>query len=143
MELLFNLFAGFDPLITQFGYYGNGVDRITRYTRSWYYQYGRVHIHCASSNFTHAPPNWFFSNGSRIGVRDRNFHAGHFSNGTAVLKIADNRPLSYCDGGVYSCRVVNADSGRFQTKNFTLTINSKRSLQTFLYKKSISFTHCS
>lgn len=129
-------FAGFDPLITQFGYYGNGVDRITRYASSYRYSYGRVHIHCASSNYTHAPPEWFFANGSRIGVRDRNFHAGHFSNGTAVLKIAENRPLSYCDGGVYTCRVVNADSGHSQTKNFTLTINSRLSLQ------CITSTHC-
>ena len=117
---------GFDPLITQFGYYGNGQDRITRYSYGYdyYYYYGRVHIHCASSNVTFAPPQWFFTNGSRIGVRDRNFQVGQFSNGTAVLKIADYRPLSYCDGGVFICHVNNSVSGHSQEKKFTLTINS-------------------
>ena len=120
--------SGYDPLITQFGYYGNGQDRITRYTSSYSYSsyyYGRVHIHCASNNFTYARPNWFFANGSLIGVRDRNFQVGHFSNGTAVLKIADQRPLSYCDGGIFTCRVINTASNHSQEKNFTLTINSK------------------
>ena len=119
--------VGFDPLITQFGYYGNGEDRITRYSYDYYYYYyyyGRVHIHCASSNVTFAPPQWFFTNGSRIGVRDRNFQAGQFPNGTAVLKIADYRPLSYCDGGVFICHVNNSVSGHSQEKKFTLTINS-------------------
>ena len=54
----------------------------------------------------------------------RNFRAGHFPNGTAVLQIADNRLLSYCDGGTYTC-VVNTTSGYFETRNFTLIINSK------------------
>ena len=115
----------FDPLITEFGYYGNGEDRITRYTSRYSYRNGRVHLHCTSRNFTAAPPHWYFANGSRIGVRDRNFHVGHYpSNGTAVLKIADYRPLSYCDGGIFTCRVNNSVSGHSQEKNFTLIINS-------------------
>ena len=118
------IYIGFDPLITQFGYYGNGQDRITRTAYSYYYYYGRVHIHCASSNFTFAPPQWLFANGSVIGVRDRNFQVGHFPNETAVLKIADYRPLSDCDGGIFTCSVVNRVSGHSQKKNFTLTINS-------------------
>jgi hypothetical protein len=126
--IIFIFSLGFDPLITQFGYYGNGQDKITRYFYDYYYNYyyyyGRVHIHCASSNFTFAPPQWFFTNGSRIGVRDRNFQAGHFPNGTAVLKIADYRLLSYCDGGVFVCHVNNSVSGHSQKKKFTLTINS-------------------
>ena len=111
----------------QFGYYGNGQDRITRTAYSYYnsyYYYGRVHVHCASSNFTFAPPQWLFANGSIIGVRDRNFQVGNFPNETAVLKIADYRPLSYCDGGTFTCSVVNRASGHSQKKNFTLTINS-------------------
>ena len=119
-------FIGYDPLITQFGYYGNGQDRITRYSSSYYYYnyYGRVHIHCASSDFISAPPLWFFANGSAIGVINRNFQVGHFpQNATAVLKIADYRQLSYCDGGVFICRVVNNNTGHSQEKKFTLTIN--------------------
>lgn len=125
--------TGFDPgLITQFGYYGNDQTRIIRYLQSYsYYNYnssdlhGKVHIHCASSNFTSAPPDWFFANGSAIGVRDSNFQVGYLPwNGTAVLKIADYRLLHYCDGGTFTCRVVDSDSGHSQEKNFTLIIDS-------------------
>lgn len=56
-------------------------------------------------------------------MRDRNFQAGLFPNGTAVLKIADHRLLSYCDGGIFICRVNNSVSGHSQEKKFTLTIN--------------------
>ena len=124
------LSTGFDPIITHFGYYGNGLDR---YISS--YPYDRVHIHCATSNSTHAPADWFFANGTRVGVRDRNFQAGHFTNGTAVLQIANNRSLRFCDGGTYTC-IVNTTSGHFETKNFTLVINSKL---TGIYMKTTKY----
>ena len=108
-------------MITQFGYYGDGLYKATRYIS--FYQYGRVHVYCSTSGDTLG--EWYFSNGTRIGTRDRNFRAGHFSNGTAVLQIADTRPLSYCDGGTYTCRVVNDTTLHYETRNFTLVINSK------------------
>ena len=114
--------SGYNPLITQFGLNGDGRDRVTVYRYS--YRYGRLNIHCRSSNHTHAPANWYFANGTRIGVRDRNFRAGHFSNGTAMLQIAHFRPLSYCDGGNFTC-VVNASADHYETKNFSLLIGCK------------------
>ena len=114
--------TGFDPLIIEFGLNGNGLDRARLYT--YYYGYGRVNIHCTSSNATHAPADWYYStNGTRIGVRDRNFRAGHFPNGTAMLQIAHYRRLSYCDGGNYTC-IINTTSGHYETRTFNLIIDS-------------------
>ena len=117
-------FAGYDPLITLFGFYGDGLDKKKQRTYRYNYIHDRILIFCATSNSTHALADWYYANGTRIGVRDRSFRVGHFPNGTAVLQIADDRPLSYCDGGTYTC-VVNATSGYSETRNFTLFINCK------------------
>ena len=124
------LFTGFDPLITDFGYNGNDLDKVTLYRSR--YRYGRVRIHCTIRNSTIASVDWFFSNGSKIGATDRNFRAGHHPNGTAMLEIANNRPLSYCDGGTYTC-IANTTSDHFETRNITLLINSKLPIL-YIYK---------
>ena len=110
--------VGYDPLITDFGYHGNGLDKAVLYR----WNSDRINIHCTSSNATHAPANWYFSNGTRIGVRDRNFRAGHFPNGTAMLQIAHYRSLSYCDGGNYTC-IINTTSGHYETRTFNLVVD--------------------
>ena len=58
-----------------------------------------------------------------MGNSNRNIREGHYANGTAVLQIASNRQLSYCDAGIYTC-MVNTTSGQVHRKNFTLVINS-------------------
>lgn len=113
----------FDPLIKEFGYNANGLDRVTLYT-SYFYRFGRVRIHCTPHNSTHTTTDWYYTNGTRIGVRDRNFRAGHYSNGTAMLQIADYRALSYCDGGNYTC-VANSTSGAYEKRTFSLIIGCK------------------
>ena len=107
-------------MISRFGLYGNGEDRVV--LRS--YRRGRIRIICATKNSTDAPPDWFFKNGTEIGFRNQNLKVTHSSDGTAVLRIADYRPLSYCDGGTYTC-IVNASSDHLETKDFTLIINCK------------------
>lgn len=86
------------------------------------YRYGRVRIHCTASNATSVQTNWYFPNGTVIGVVDRNFKAGHFSNGSAVLQIAEYRSLSYCDGGNYTC-IANSSSGQLERRTFMLVID--------------------
>lgn len=115
--------AEFDPMISRFGLYGNGQDRAV--LSSSYYRRGRVRIICATTNSTDAPPDWFFENGTRIGFRNRNLKVTRSSDGTAVLRIADYRPLSHCDGGIYTCVVNATTSDHFETKDFTLIINRK------------------
>ena len=51
------------------------------------------------------------------------------------LQIANNRSLRYCDGGTYTC-IVNTTSSHFETKNFTLVINSKL---TGIYMKTTKY----
>ena len=119
--------AEFDPLITKFGYHANGLDRVTLYT--YFYRYGRVRIHCTPGNTTHTTTDWYYTNGTRIGVRDINFKAGHYSNGTAILQIAEYRTLSYCDGGNYTC-IANSTSGAYEKRTFSLIIGCKRHVVT-------------
>ena len=114
---------GYDPLITEFGYNGNGLDRATIY-RS-FFRNGRVRIHCTAGNTTHVTTDWYYSNGTRIGVRDRNFRAGHFSNGTSMLQIAEYRALSFCDGGNYTCIANSTVGPEYEKRTFTLIINGK------------------
>ena len=115
--------TGFDPLISTFGLYGNGQDRAVL---SSLYRRARVKIICATENSTYAPPDWFFKNGTRIGFRNRNLKVVRSPDGTAVLRIADYRPLSYCDGGTYTCIVNATSSDHFETKDFNLVINRKQ-----------------
>ena len=121
--LMILISAEFDPLIKEFGYNANGLDRATLYT--YFYRYGRVRIHCTPGNITSTTVDWYYAiNGTRIGVRDRNFRAGHYPNGTAMLQIADYRRLSYCDGGNYTC-IANSTSGAYEKRNFSLIIGCK------------------
>ena len=113
------LSAGFDPIIVNFGINGNGLDKDTAFTSQT-----NLHIHCSPSHPADSTVDWFFSNGTKVGTSDRNVREGHYANGTAVLQIASNRRLSYCDAGVYTCKV-NTTSGLEHRKNFTLVINSK------------------
>ena len=108
-------------LITQFGYYGDGRDILTVSTDR-YYQLG-LPIFCTPRNRTHSQADWFFSDGTRIEVGNRNRRVGHHSNGTAVLLFAEERyRLSYCDAGMYTC-IVTSTTGLNEARNFTLIIN--------------------
>ena len=111
-----------DPLIIGFGINGDGIDKVTKSR----YNYG-IHVHCTVSNDPSiTTTDWFFANGSKVGLVDANFREGHYNNGTTVLQIGTSRRLAYCDGGNYTC-VVNTTTGRMQTRNFHLLIGSRLS----------------
>ena len=115
-----NLCVAHDPLIIGFGINGNGIDKVTRSR----YNYG-IHVHCTvSKDPSIITTDWFFANGTKVGLVDVNFHEGHYINGTTVLHIGTGRRLTYCDGGNYTC-VVNTTSGRMQKRSFYLFIGSK------------------
>ena len=108
-----------DPLIIGFGINGNGIDKVTKQT----YNSG-IHVHCTvSSDPSIITTDWFFANGSKIGLSDLNFREGHYNNGTTVLQIGVDRSLTYCDGGNYTC-IVNTTSGRTEKRSFHLLIRS-------------------
>ena len=106
-----------DPIIIGFGINGNGIDKVTKRD----YQNG-IQVHCTVSNDPSiTTTDWFFANGSKVGLVDSNFREGHYNNGTTVLQIGIDRQLTYCDGGNYTC-VVNTTSGRMEKRNFHLLI---------------------
>ena len=125
-------------MISRFGLNGNGEDRVVlnSYTR------GRIRIICATKNSTDAPPDWFFENGTRIGFRNRNLKVTRSSDGTAILRIADFRSLSYCDGGTYTCIVNVSSSDHYETKNFTLIINCKHCFFSIIIQANIPTSDC-
>lgn len=87
------------------------------------YNYG-IHVHCTVSNDPSiTTTDWFFANGSKVGLVDSNFREGHYNNKTTVLQIGVGRLLTYCDGGNYTC-VVNTTSGRTERRSFHLLIRS-------------------
>ena len=114
-ECLFST-VDYDPLITQFGYWGNGLDRYT--VSSWS---SRANILCGTYNHTHVQLDWYFPNGSRVGVVDRGFRAGHLPNGTAVLQIEGQ--VNFCWGGNYTC-IADSDT-ESDVRVFTLLVNCK------------------
>ena len=68
-RLSFHLNAVHDPLIIGFGVYGNDLDKVTRYT----YNYG-FELHCTTSNNPNiTTTDWFFANGSKVGLASSNF----------------------------------------------------------------------
>ena len=108
-----------DPLIIGFGINGNGIDKVTKQT----YNSG-FNVHCTvSSDPSITTTDWFFANGSKVGLSDLYFREGHFNNGTTVLQIGVDRSLTYCDGGNYTC-IVNTTSGRTEKRSFHLLIRS-------------------
>ena len=113
--------AEFDPLIVEFGIYGSGVDKVTRYT----YNYG-FQVHCTTSRDPSITTyNWYFGNGTKVGLRNANFREGYYpDNKTLVLQIGLNRHLSFCDGGNYTC-VVKTNSSRTENRSFHLLIDGK------------------
>jgi hypothetical protein len=118
-----------DPLIIGFGINGDGIDKVTKQT----YNSG-IHVHCTvSSDPSITATDWFFANGSKVGLSDLNFREGHYNNGTTVLQIGVGRALTYCDGGNYTC-VVNTTSGRTERRSFHLLIRSMLILN-LLYKR--------
>ena len=87
------------------------------------YSYG-IQVHCTVSNDPSiTTTDWFFANGSKVGLVDSNFREGHYNNGTTVLQIGIGRRLTYCDGGNYTC-VVNTTSGSTEKRSFHLLIRS-------------------
>ena len=121
-EACFTLFfyVVHDPLIVGFGVYGNELDKVTRTTSTYGFE-----VHCTTSDDPSiTTTDWFFANGSKVGLVSSNFREGHYGNGTTVLQIGIGRRLSYCDGGNYTC-VVNTTSSRTEKRSFRLTIGSK------------------
>ena len=113
--------TGLDPLISMFGINGNGLTRETRFIGS---RFGGVNIVCRTNNPAGVSVAWYFSDGTQIGTENANLNV-RSSPGMAVLQIAENRPLTYCDGGVFTCIADGTMSvGYVEEKNFTLIINS-------------------
>ena len=108
----------FIPLIIYFGINGDGLDRATKQLDSE----EDISIHC-DTGISNVTTNWFFSNGTLVGTTDRNVRQASYPNGTTVLQIANNRPLDYCDAGVYTCRAVSS-TDEVQERSFKLLINS-------------------
>ena len=114
-----------DPLITQFGFYGNGLDQHTAYARG---HYGNRlsdggHIFCGTGDSLRVSADWYYTDGTRIGDSKRYLQVTYSPNGTAVLKIAENRSVHYCDGGTFTC--IARSSNRTESRNFTLIIGGK------------------
>ena len=78
--------AGFVPTITEFGVYGDGIERVTRST----YHRG-FNVLCGSSA-QDITIYWHYMNGSRIGIKNRSFREGHFENGIVIA--TSSIPLS-------------------------------------------------
>ena len=121
-------------MINKFGIYGNSVDKMTGYTHS-----DGLSIHCTiSSDPSITSTDWYFSNGTKVGVVYPHFREEHYNNGTTALHIGIDRSLSYCDGGNYTC-VVNTTSGRTENRTFYLLIGCKLWL-TLTSKLNCSYT---
>lgn len=112
---------GHRDIINFFGLNGNGLDRGIVTERQ-----SDIHILCGSS-LEGVQLDWYFSNGTKVGITNRNIREGHFPNGTTSLQIASDRRVTPCDSGVYSCRArqVNNETERTEQKTFTLTVGSK------------------
>ena len=67
--------SDFIPIISQFGVYGDGMERVTKYT------YNKGFNVLCSSHTPNVTIYWQFINGSRIGINNPGFRAGHFQNG--------------------------------------------------------------
>ena len=113
---------GNGPLITGFGINGDNLDTATRsYLSNW------IAVHCTTQD---SSPNttveWFFANGTRVGVAVRGSNVGvyKFGNGTTVLDLGIIRGLTYCEGGRYTC-VVNTTTGHSERRNFHLYVGSE------------------
>ena len=109
----------FVPLIIEFGLNGDGYDRAT----VWPDQ-SDIRIHCRSSISNNLNTTWYKSDGAPVGTVDRNLRQVSYADGTAILQIASNRQVTYCDAGVYFC-VVSDDQGRTQRRDFTLQFTGR------------------
>ncbi len=114
--------AGETDVINLFGINGNDLDRVTLYSFSQ-----SVNVLCGSK-YKNANIDWFHANGSKVGIINRHLREAHFSNGTVILQIGNERRLTPCDAGIYSCRAnATTEEGivKVQQKNFKLTFNSE------------------
>ncbi len=109
--------SGHTDIISIFGFNGNGLYKATRYTSQT-----NIHILCGTT-IRGVQLDWFFSNGTKVGNRNRNIREGHFRNGTASLQIASDRRLSPCDSGMYICKANQTAMNQAQQKTFTLIID--------------------
>lgn len=98
---------------------GDGLNRATAHSHE-----RNIHILCGTSS-PGVQLDWFFSNGTKVGVSNRNVREGHFPNGTVSLQFGSHRTLSPCDSGIYTCRANQSNGSRVEGKTFTLTIDSK------------------
>lgn len=112
--------SGHTDLINIFGINGDGLDKVTQFTS----RDEDIHILCGTS-VKGVQLDWFFSNGTKVGNKNRNIREGHFRNGTASLQIASDRRLSPCDSGVYICRANQTAMRQVEQKTFTLIIDSE------------------
>ncbi len=110
-------FLGQTDIISNFGVYGNGMDRVTVYS----YSRG-INIFC-SSTVRSTQIDWLYLNGSKVGVDNLNVREGHYGNGTSVLMIGRFGVIALCDAGTYICRA-NSSVGA-QQKTFKVIYNCK------------------
>ena len=80
-----------------------------------------ISILCGS-NLPGVDINWFFSNGTNIGIGNRDIYEGDFSNGTSALLF---RRRTLCVGGLYICRANQTSTGRMQQRTLKVTVDSE------------------
>ena len=97
LSLLLSFSLDFTPIISQFGIYGDGIERVTKDI----YSLG-FNVLCSSQT-----PNvtiyWQFVNGSQIGISNRGFRAGHFENGLKFMCIIAITLMSMLSYFRYCC----------------------------------------
>ena len=114
------ILPGQTDIINFFGINGNDLNRYAAdpYTRS------SINVYCGS-NRPNVTINWYYANGTRVGVSNRYLREGHFSNGTSVLQIGNGRRVSICDAGIFICQANASTNGNVQVqkRSFKLTFN--------------------
>ncbi len=125
-------FTGQTDIIDFFGLNGNNDrDKITVNS------YTSLSVFCGSS-LTNVKVDWFFSNGTKVGISNRNVREGHFNNGTTVLQMGRFGRLTACDVDTYICRANQTTTGRAQQKTVTVIYNSKsRNILLFSFPKNL------
>ena len=108
--------TGYTDIINTFGLFGDQSDRATLYT----YRRNEPSIFCGSS-LPGVEIDWFFSNGTKVGISNRNIREGHYSNGTTILQFGI---ISVCDtADLYTCRANQSATGKVQQRTFNIQVN--------------------
>ena len=94
-----------------------------RYTASTYRRRS-INVFCGS-RVSNIQIDWYFPNGTKVGIANRRVREGHYPNGTTVLQIGLRSYITVCDGGVYTCRANVTSLNKVQQKTFKLLYGSK------------------